>query len=215
MATSAGPSDALLEPTPASQLPRDRGGRPTPLTAGAHSPTPAHAQSESSPSSPPAGTPRSGCGSDAPGGGQARVLTPLSSSHGNFRDGAPASPSGDGHALDGRASKRRAAAAGGGGPLPKRQALSKGESKGRTAKRTAAEKRMAHDFIKCFLISGWTLSREAPISASPIRCRPGTGRACTRSSTSPVGAPSCSLSSVLAATHRGLRPPFGGRAALC
>ena len=39
MATSAGPSDALLEPTPASQLPRDRGGRPTPLTAGAHSPT--------------------------------------------------------------------------------------------------------------------------------------------------------------------------------
>ena len=98
MATSAGPSDALLEPTPASQLPRDRGGRPTPLTAGAHSPTPAHAQSESSPSSPPAGTPRSGCGSDAPGGGQARVLTPLSSSDGNFRDGAPASPSGDGHA---------------------------------------------------------------------------------------------------------------------
>ena len=156
MATSAGPSDALLEPTPASQLPRDRGGRPTPLTAGAHSPTPAHAQSESSPSSPPAGTPRSGCGSDAPGGGQARVLTPLSSSHGNFRDGAPASPSGDGHADGGRARKRRAAAAGGGGPLPKRQALSKGESKGRTAKRTAAEKRMAHDFIKCFLISGGT-----------------------------------------------------------
>ena len=156
IATSAGKSDALLEPTPASQLPRDRGGRPTPLTAGAHSPTPAHAQSESSPSSPPAGTPRSGCGSDAPGGGQARVLTPLSSSHGNFRDGAPASPSGDGHADDGRASKRRAAAAGGGGPLPKRQALSKGESKGRTAKRTAAEKRMAHDFIKCFLISGGT-----------------------------------------------------------
>ena len=30
------------------------------------------------------------------------------------------------------------------------------ESKVRTAKRTAAEKRMAHDFIKCFLISGWT-----------------------------------------------------------